>query len=303
MAILKRRKSTEVKPKRAPLPTAEKKAGATSPQSTEKKAHFGSLIKGGSEHAKTTRTLAQLKTVLPVSQSQSSPPISTSFSDVETSVEMTSDPLLDQARLQAQLAEYRQTELSKISLEVTRYRQEQFANIDTERRNLHDEAYDEGYQSGEEAGYHQLSPQLDAVMSSINQIEQQKQKMISEFKPQIITLALAMAEKITKAYLSDHPDQFNAIVDEALTRITDKEKVVIRVNPQQADTVRKNKEAIQIRLPDIKTLEIHEDNKIEFGGCMIETKMGYVDATLKIKLETLSKLLFDRYNEENPRHA
>jgi flagellar biosynthesis/type III secretory pathway protein FliH len=48
----------------------------------------------------------------------------------------------------------------------------------------------------------------------------------------------------------------------------------------------------------MKYLEIQEDPKVEFGGCIIETKMGYVDASLTVKLETLSKAILAVHDDE-----
>ncbi len=207
-------------------------------------------------------------------------------------------PTFDKESLDRQIKEYQKKAHNELEKELEAIKDDYFQQLEQERNRVLDEAYEQGFQQGTSEGKQSLEQYTQDFFDAMNAIKAEKKDALIESKPEILTLALHIAEKITKDHLSDNPDSFQKIVDEAISKITDKDKVIIRVNPYDVATVRKNKDAILERINDIKILEIHDDTKIEQGGCLIETKMGYVDATLSIKLEALKKALFLTLEDE-----
>jgi len=279
MAILKRNQHSNSDPKNE----ASKKAAKM-----QVKKSASHLIKGTVSTGLTRQPIVKID--IPQAKAQPSLPEIFEYEEAE---------LLDPSKIQAQLLSFRTAEIEKINKELDAYYQEKMKEIEIQKNELLEEAYQEGVAQGKSAGYEAIKPQLENVLHTLSEIQLQKNTILEQFKPDLLKMAVEMAKKITAAALEDNPVLFENTVNEALTKITDKEKVVIRVNPKQLETIRNHKEAIQKFMPDIKNLEIQEDNKIDSGGCIIETKMGYVDATLPVKIETLNKLIFERYKEEN----
>ena len=50
-------------------------------------------------------------------------------------------------------------------------------------------------------------------------------------------------------------------------------------------------------MPDIRTLEVHEDPRVEQGGCIIETRLGFIDSSISTKLASIEAALFKVYND------
>ena len=79
-------------------------------------------------------------------------------------------------------------------------------------------------------------------------------------------------------------------------KITDKDKVIIKTSPEELQIAQNQFSTIQNLIPDIKVLEIEEDDRIQPGGCIIETKLGFVDSSISTKLDTIKKALLDAYD-------
>ncbi len=272
MAILKRKKS-DAQP--APKPTPPKSLSG-------KRSH---LLKGVDE-VMPKRALSKLKEV------QAADPDMAAL--MTTPMEQAYDPEM----VQTQLNELRSLEIHKLEKELSAIRAQALAQLEDHRHDVLDKAYQEGLAQGKQAGYNAIKSELDQLTATVHEINAQKHQVLEKMKPELLQLTVAMAERIVRKVLDKDPDQFTKIVEEALTKITDKEKVVIRANSAHLTTLRKNKDLLHQAFPDIRHLEIQEDDKIESGGCVIETKMGYVDASLPMKLETLNKTLFARFQDE-----
>ncbi|MEK7375983.1 MAG: FliH/SctL family protein, partial [Candidatus Margulisiibacteriota bacterium] len=67
------------------------------------------------------------------------------------------------------------------------------------------------------------------------------------------------------------------------------ENIIIKVNREDAEQLKQNKEKIAGLVDGVKNLSIIEDSQIEPGGCIIETNLGYVDARISTKLSLIEQ--------------
>jgi flagellar assembly protein FliH len=82
-----------------------------------------------------------------------------------------------------------------------------------------------------------------------------------------------------------------AVVAQALSRVRSDERLLLRVSPrdfylllqQPGDTL----------MPGPQNVEMVPDDRIELGGCLVETATGTLDARLETQLEALRRLLVD----------
>jgi flagellar assembly protein FliH len=143
-----------------------------------------------------------------------------------------------------------------------------------------------------------VADQSAEILKSVNDLVVEKNKMLKKSRGEILRLALKVAEQILKSEISLNQAVCVNIVAEAISRVTDKDKVIIRVNKADADFVKMNKDRFSKHMGDIKNLIIQDDSRVEQGGCIIETDMGYIDATIATKLESITKALNKVSDEE-----
>lgn len=190
-----------------------------------------------------------------------------------------------------QLTHFEETRRAAVEADVRAYRQTLLQRAEQEAQALREQGYQRGAEEGMAKGE---SAYLDAVQSVLGMVGDINQATLAHFQHQeqvVIDLAMAIAEKLLHTQLVQQPEAIRPIIDDAIRRITDKNRVIIKVHPHDAPTARQYRDALLAALPDIRSLEITEDPNQDRGGCIIETQLGFIDASVKTKLQTLQRIL------------
>ena len=86
-------------------------------------------------------------------------------------------------------------------------------------------------------------------------------------------------------------DVIAQVVKSAMGKVADPRGVTLKVNPQDRDAVNSLKQAWLNSDDTGATLELEADESIQRGGCVIETRLGDVDARLDQQLRVIEELL------------
>ena len=148
--------------------------------------------------------------------------------------------------------EAKEKAMKAIEKEMIQYKKEKMANIDNEKKAVLEKAKNEGYEHGKEKALAELKVHGENLLKAINGLELEKQKIIGEFKPELLELSIKIAEKILQSELSQNEQAINNVIDEAIRKITDKDRVIIRVNAKDAEIVRSHRNVILDQMSDIK---------------------------------------------------
>ena len=81
------------------------------------------------------------------------------------------------------------------------------------------------------------------------------------------------------------------IITDSLSKISDRENIIIRINKDDAEYLKKNKDKISSLLDGVKNISILEDPNIESGGSVIETNLGYIDARISTRLSLIEQAM------------
>jgi flagellar assembly protein FliH len=148
-----------------------------------------------------------------------------------------------------------------------------------------------GMSEAEQKYRDQLSQLQQRLASFLNEISNSKKQMFSSSTHIVLRLALDLAKKITLTEISANRELILAVVKKSLTYIADRENIRIRVAKDDLETVSGNKDfwiPISERLANVS---IEQDERIEKGGCIIESNSGMVDARLGVQLKELDELI------------
>ncbi|MDR2431882.1 MAG: hypothetical protein LBD99_06520 [Candidatus Margulisbacteria bacterium] len=154
-----------------------------------------------------------------------------------------------------------------------------------------------GAELGRKEIYEQLKGQLQEAQNVIKQANAQKNAIIKSAVPEVLKLTTRIAGQVIRNELVQNQDIVMDIVRDAIEKISDNEQVVIKVSAQDLQNVRNEKELI-IDLVEAKNLSIVPDKHLAEGGCLIETKLGFIDAKVTTKLEMIQSALLAVYKEE-----
>ncbi|MGE4169487.1 MAG: FliH/SctL family protein [Candidatus Margulisiibacteriota bacterium] len=221
--------------------------------------------------------------------------------DLEKPVASLSDPHFN-PQLEAELAalkeRYSAEVRQKIDADIAAYRESQFHQIEFEKQAILAKAQKEGYEAGKREADKIVTEKAQLFVTGMSDIAKEKNRILENSTEPVLDLAIDIAKRIVEEEIKLTPDLCIGLVKEALRKITDKDRVVIRVNEEDETLIRSQKDAILQLMNDIKQLEVQVDPKVDRGGCIIETKLGYIDARVSTKLEVIQLSLKQEYAEE-----
>jgi len=128
-------------------------------------------------------------------------------------------------------------------------------------------------------------------METLNEAIKQRKRIIKDSENEIVRLSLKIAEQIIRSEVSVNKDVVMNIVAEAINRVSDRESVIVKVNKDDAEFIKNNKDKLSGIVDGVKNLSILEDSQVDPGGCVIETNLGFVDARISTKISLIEQAI------------
>lgn len=150
---------------------------------------------------------------------------------------------------------------------------------------------EEAREAGKEEGRADVSSHIEEALGTLNQAVKERKTIIKDSEQEILRLAIKVAEQIIRSEVSLHRDVCLNIVAEAISRVSDREQIIVRVNRDDAEYLKRYKDRLTGMLDGVKSFSILEDANVEPGGCIIETNLGFVDAKISTKLKSIEEAL------------
>jgi len=153
-------------------------------------------------------------------------------------------------------------------------------------------AYEAGLAKGLEKGKAEAVAELDAVIQRLRlaymDIEKYRKQLYINAEEDAVELSLAVARKIIRREISvDHEVVLN-VVKGALEKVIDHEKVKIRINPTDLETVQTALFQFSTLVENLENVHFEADGAITAGGCIVETRFGNIDARIENQLDQIS---------------
>lgn len=157
-------------------------------------------------------------------------------------------------------------------------------------------AWEEGFNRGKQEAMQRMEEDIDAVLISANKVLTESsikaREIFQDNKSEIIKLSFEIAKKIIKKEVSDKEVLFENLV-EAMKKAQSNKELKIFVNWEQLSFGKEIKDILKNNFQGIETIDIIEDRTVEPGGCIIETKLGKIDATIKNQLDIVFNALIE----------
>jgi flagellar assembly protein FliH len=154
-----------------------------------------------------------------------------------------------------------------------------------------------GLREGEAAAYEQavarLEPVAEQLARTVADLAQSRRRLRREAEHDVVKLALAIARRIVLRELSVDPETIVGVVKAALEKIETREVDRLRVNPEDAEILRKQFQHLGQNL----RLELASDPRLSRGSAVFETSRGNLDASVDTQLEEIQRGLVDRIRQ------
>ncbi|MDD4803376.1 MAG: FliH/SctL family protein [Syntrophomonas sp.] len=173
------------------------------------------------------------------------------------------------------------------------------AQVQEEAEQIREKVRNDGYNDGLKRA--QLEIEADRQMaieqsqSLIEEARHTKIAILDSVENDIVHLAMAIAKKVIAAELSCNPRAIADIVRQAVSFLDNPYNIRVYVNPADIqylmDSIA-NETLTEIGRPDLD-IELKADQRIESGGCIVESSMGSVDAQLKSRIGKVEEAMFE----------
>jgi len=167
----------------------------------------------------------------------------------------------------------------------------------------YEKGLNEGMQQGLEAGRaeaQQASEQkfgeaVCALAAALDQLHRRRETLVPQAETEAARLALAIASKVICRECATSPDVVRLVAHQALKRVAPREVIAVRVNPQDKQEIEQR--CIGALPDDGHHIEVVGDTAITPGGCVVETQLGTVDATIEAQWRQIAEELLEERDE------
>jgi flagellar biosynthesis/type III secretory pathway protein FliH len=177
--------------------------------------------------------------------------------------------------------------------------QAQAAGIEAE---AHKNGHTEGVTAGRTDIEAELAESVTSLQGVVDQARAQRQSIIEGAEPELVKLAMTIAERIVHEQISVDPNVVLENVRQALTRLVGREVVTLRVNPADLDIIRAHRESIA-NSNDVEHLRVVEDQRVDRGGVVVETDAGTIDAKISTQIREARRTLLAEPSVFSPAQA
>lgn len=181
------------------------------------------------------------------------------------------------------------------ALERPAFLVEDSASAEERAAALQAEAEHNGYEAGLERGLAEARARTEQAFAAFAAAERSMAEMydryVAEAEAAAVDLAFQIAEKVIGTTIVSDRESVLGVVSGALLRTTDRDHLVLEVNPGDFELVRDSAAELAARLGGINRMEVVSERRVEAGGCVVRTEAGEIDARVSSQLERVRQLL------------
>lgn len=179
--------------------------------------------------------------------------------------------------------------IEEANAEAKKVMEQAKAEIEEIRENAGEAGYREGFDSGYTEGINHAQDVINQATDIKKQLDERSAELYYEAEGQIMELVLEIANKVLGQELIQNSETIMALVKQAISRCTFKEKLIIRVAEDDYDCVNSNKEKLIMLTEGVNGLEIYCDKALTKGGCIVETSAGEINAGVNVQMKEIRK--------------
>jgi flagellar assembly protein FliH len=149
------------------------------------------------------------------------------------------------------------------------------------------DGYQRGLKEGQAEGARVVGEFEEIVLSAISD----RHRLYEEAKSNVLSLVTKISRKVTFDAVAVDPEITLKIICGVMDQLIDKTSIKIKVHPSHLPVVEQNVDKFLKTDSAIKQYQIEGDTRVKFGGCLIETPTGDIDARLESQFEVVNQSL------------
>ena len=132
-----------------------------------------------------------------------------------------------------------------------------------------------------------INPWRDQLLKSLDELTKLRSETAQQAEQELVRLALEIARTVIHGEVHNGNEVATQLARVALSRIPNRTPATVHLNPEDLAYV----EAIQDQLQTNHALTFVADRSIGRGGCLIQTEIGDVDATIEHQFDEVQQAI------------
>ena len=154
--------------------------------------------------------------------------------------------------------------------------------IEQGARDVYEQQKALGWQAGVDEARTSQATLIQETLQQCNQYYRAVEQKMSD-------VVLRAVRKILKQY--DNTELALSVTREALSLVSNQKQVILHVQPEQVSAVRERVSHILKDFPEVGYVDVVADARLDAGGCILETEIGIIDASVDGQLAALATAL------------
>ena len=162
--------------------------------------------------------------------------------------------------------------------------------------------YEEGLQKAHEDVENEYLKKFSALAGVIEGVGKKLDENFNELvklnQPRLIRVWSEMLKRMLHREVELNPDTIDTVLSELLTRLSDKNQILIYVSPEDMKHLEGNfDKKFQEVLRGAKKVELKSDPNVETGSCIVETGLGIYDARWKTQMSQIESVVDEVFQQ------
>jgi type III secretion protein L len=166
--------------------------------------------------------------------------------------------------------------------EVVARAYEEAARIREDAQQEYEQQKTRGYQDGLEQGKAEMSERVVTAMG-------QSTLYFAKLEEALIDVVIKATRRVIGEF--EEHDRVERIVRHALELLRQQSQVRIKVAPAQRERLQARVASLLEAFPRIQFLDVQADPRLPEDGCILETELAVIDATVETQLRAIEKAL------------
>lgn len=154
-----------------------------------------------------------------------------------------------------------------------------------------EEARSAGYRQALDEGAAALVSAADALSQALNEVTRLRASLLKNSTEDMVQLVMAISEQVIGAEVATRPEFVFDTLKSALQNALKADEYEVRVHPDDLAQVVEHKPLFLAAVSGLRELRFGADAKISRGGCIVESRLGQVDATIDSRLDEIRSRL------------
>lgn len=160
---------------------------------------------------------------------------------------------------------------------------------------LEKEAYEKGYAQGEQDGFEYgkrniliVNEHLERILGGLQDVPR---KIFQDYRDWLLSTSIAIARHVVRGELQTSAEAIVRLVDAVLDEAEEAHSVTLYLNPADIELMKKHTDFVNLTQREGSSCTFKPDNKIDRGGCRLESDIQVIDAAVETRVALVEKQL------------